>query len=253
MLWSKRVLNAGTAGAVLLCLLCGPGAVSQIASSGPATAAAPPATPSPTPAATGKPPAPEFFVLIDPSHGGDDKGAVLAPKIFEKDLTLSLARLLRKELEERGISARLLRDSDTTISLEHRAELCNQQHEALYIALHAAEPGRGVRVYSSILAAPQPAVGSFLPWESAQSGAIARSNAVARSISRELQKRDFKTLELQAFLRPLNNIVAPAIALEMATDRADVKSLLNSKVQSAVAAAVASAVEQNRERLGARR
>lgn len=192
-------------------------------------------------------------MLIDPSHGGDDKGAVFAPRIFEKDLTLSLARLLRKELEERGISARLLRDSDTTISLEHRAELCNQQHESLYIALHAAEPGRGVRVYSSLLPDPQPGIGSFLPWDSAQSAAVGRSNVVARSIARELQKRDFKVLELQAFLRPLNNIVAPAIAVEMAADRADVKSLLNPKVQSVVAAAVASAVEQNRDRLGARR
>jgi N-acetylmuramoyl-L-alanine amidase len=192
-------------------------------------------------------------VLIDPSHGGDDKGAVFAPRIFEKDLTLSLARLLRKELEERGISARLLRDSDTTISLEHRAELCNQQHESLYIALHAAEPGRGVRVNSSLLPDPQPGIGSFLPWDSAQSAAVGRSNVVARSIARELQKRDFKVLELQAFLRPLNNIVAPAIAVEMAADRADVKSLLNPKVQSVVAAAVASAVEQNRDRLGARR
>lgn len=253
MLWSKRVLNACTAGAVLLCLLCGRCAVSQIASSGPATPAASPATPSPTPAATGKPSAPEFFVLIDPSHGGDDKGAVFAPRIFEKDLTLSLARLLRKELEERGISARLLRDSDTTISLEHRAELCNQQHESLYIALHAAETGRGVRVYSSLLPDPQPGVGSFLPWDSAQSAAVGRSNLVARSIARELQKRDFKALELQAFLRPLNNIVAPAIAVEMAADRGDVKSLQNPKLQSAVAAAVASAVERNRDLLGARR
>jgi N-acetylmuramoyl-L-alanine amidase len=192
-------------------------------------------------------------VLIDPSHGGDDKGAVLAPRIFEKDITLSFARVLRKELDQRGIPARLLRDSDTTISLEHRAELCNEQHESLYIALHAAEPGRGVRVYSSLLPAPQPPVGSFLPWDSAQAAALERSNAVARSITRELQKRDFKALELQAFLRPLNNIVAPAIAVEMAADATDVRSLLNPKLQSSVAAAVASAVEQNRDRLGARK
>ena len=190
-------------------------------------------------------------MLIDPSHGGDDKGAVLAPKLFEKDLTLSMARVLRKELEERGITARLLRDSDTSISLERRAELGNQQHESIYIALHAAEPGRGVRVYSSLLPVAQPAAGAFLPWERAQSAALARSNAMARSITRELEKRDFKALELQAFLRPLNNIVAPAIAVEMAADAGDVRSLLNPKLQSAVAAAVASAVQQNRDRLGA--
>ena len=192
-------------------------------------------------------------MLIDPSHGGDDKGAVLAPRILEKDITLSLARVLRKELDQRGIPARLLRDSDTTISLERRAELCNEQHEFLYIALHAAQPGRGVRVYSSILPAPQSQAGRFLPWGSAQAAALGQSEAVARSITRELQKRDFKALQLQAFLRPLNNIVAPAIAVEMAADESDVRSLLNPKLQSAVAAAVASAVEQNRDRLGARK
>ena len=252
MLWSKRILTALAAAAVLLCLPGQPSALSQMQSSAPATSSSS-ATPSPTPAAVGKPPAPEFFVLIDPGHGGDDKGAVLAPRLFEKDLTLSLARVLRKELEERGIAARLLRDSDTTIGLERRAELSNQQHESLYIALHAAEPGRGVHVYTALLPAPQPAVGNFLPWGTAQAAALPRSNAMAGAVTSELQKRDVRTLNLQAFLRPLNNVVAPAIAVEVAADRADPRSFLNPKLQSTVAAAVATGVEQNRNHFGARK
>jgi N-acetylmuramoyl-L-alanine amidase len=252
MLWSKPLLKACAAGG-LLALVCGiSSAVPQAHTPAPATSARSAAIPSPTPTA-GKTPSPDFFVLIDPSHGGDDKGAVLAPRIFEKDLTLSLARVLRKELEERGIAARLLRDSDTGIALEHRAELCNEQRPSLYIALHAGEPGRGVRVYSALLPSPQPSVGNFLPWDSAQAGALERSNAVARAVARELQKRDLKTLDLQALLRPLNNIVAPAIAVELATSRADIRSLANPKLQSVVAEAVADAVEENRNHLGERK
>src|SRR5262245_14947838 len=103
-----------------------------------ATASQQPAlpAPSPSPPASSSPQAakrvaPEFFVMIDPSHGGDDKGAVFAGKAREKDFTLALARELRKELEERGVAARLLRDSDLNLSLERRAEIANEEHASI--------------------------------------------------------------------------------------------------------------------------
>lgn len=212
----------------------------------------PAAIPSGTPGAA-TPAQPGFIVVIDPSHGGNDKGAVFAPKIFEKDITLSLGRILRNQLEDRGIVVRMLRDSDVSISLEHRAELCNQQRPALYVALHAGEPGRGIRVYTSFLAVTEPAVGRFLPWDSAQAPSLQRSQAMAREVTRQLQKRDLKTIQLQAFLRPLNNVVVPAIAVEMAVDRSDVRSVENLKLQDTVASAIASAIEQARDHSGVSR
>src|SRR5215467_16144400 len=60
----------------------------------------------------------EFFVMIDPSHGGSDKGSVFSAKMLEKELTLAWARDLKRHLEEHGIPAHLLRDADHTLSLE---------------------------------------------------------------------------------------------------------------------------------------
>src|SRR5205807_5498802 len=134
----------------------------------PATASAPPqapgAQPSPEPSAASPPPqstelpvqaqshaAPVYFVMIDPSHGGDDKGAFLSDKLDEKELTLAIARKLKAELQEHGIAARLLRDADTTLSLEQRAELTNAQHAGMYVAIHAGVFGREVRVYAPAL------------------------------------------------------------------------------------------------------
>src|SRR6478735_6429157 len=94
------------------------------------------------PLAEGQRHAPEFFVMIDPSHGGNDKGATFGGKLMEKEITLRLAREVRKELEERGIAARLLRESDIDLSLERRAEIANEQHAGLYVALHAGRPGK---------------------------------------------------------------------------------------------------------------
>ena len=195
----------------------------------------------------------EFFVMIDPSHGGYDKGASFGGKLAEKEITLRLARELRKELEERGIAARLLRDSDIDLALERRAEITNEQHAGIYVALHAGRPGRGVRVYSSLLSDPQqPLAGRFLPWESAQSGALNRSQAAAHAVAGELRKKGLTVASLGMPVRPLNNIVAPAIAVELAPEGDDPQSMESQKRHNTVASAIASGIAQVRGQMGVR-
>jgi N-acetylmuramoyl-L-alanine amidase len=219
-----------------------------------AAAASPEPAQQSTPAAPeGQRRGPEFFVMIDPSHGGNDKGASFGGKLVEKDITLRLARELRKELEERGIATRLLRDSDIDLSLERRAEITNEQHAGLYVALHAGRPGKGVRVYASFLTDPQPPLASrFMPWESAQSGALGRSQIAARAVSDELRKKGLTVANLAMPVRPLNNLASPAIAVELTPEIDDPQSLENQKRQNSVAAAVAAAIAQVRSQLGGR-
>jgi len=195
----------------------------------------------------------EFFVMIDPSHGGNDKGATFGGKLVEKDITLRLARELRKELEERGIASRLLRDSDIDLSLERRAEIANEQHAGLYVALHAGRPGKGIRVYASFLTDPQqPSASRFMPWESAQAGALGRSQITARAVSDELRKKGLTVANLAMPVRPLNNLAGPAIAVELTPETDDPQSPENVKRQNTVAAAVAAAIAQVRIQLGGR-
>jgi N-acetylmuramoyl-L-alanine amidase len=196
---------------------------------------------------TPKPTAPEFFVLIDAGHGGEDSGAIFRNKLAEKDVTLSFARQLRSALENRGIGTRMMRDFDTTVSLERRAEAANGQHTGIYVALHAGEPGTGVRVYAPLLSSPsQGATGRFIPWDAAQTSSLPRSKAIADAVARELEKTDFPVTRLSAPLRPLNNIVAPAIAVEIATDPDDLQVLTSARTHSAIASAVASGIAKSR-------
>jgi N-acetylmuramoyl-L-alanine amidase len=196
---------------------------------------------------------PEFFVMIDPAHGGNDKGAVFGGKFLEKDVTLRLARELRKELEERGVATRLLRETDVDLSLERRAEISNEQHAGLYVALHAGPPGKGVRVYSALLTdSQQPLAGRFFPWESAQAGALSRSQSAARAVADELRKKGLVVANLGMPVRPLNNIAAPAIAVELAPDEDDSQSLESPKRQNNVATAIALGIEQIRGQMGGR-
>jgi N-acetylmuramoyl-L-alanine amidase len=246
MRWSKT--RAGLAFVALCCALGVSGATPQQESTADGQA-----VPSSTAPTESQKRAPEFFVMIDPSHGGYDKGATFGGKMVEKDITLRMAREVRKELEERGIAARLLRESDIDVSLDRRAEITNEQRAGIYIALHAGRPGKGVRVYTPLLTdAQQTQTGRFLPWEIAQSGALNRSQNVAHAVSEELKKKGLTVANLSLPLRPLNNITTPAIAVELAPEEDDVQSLESQKRQNTVATAIALGIVQIRSQTGAR-
>jgi N-acetylmuramoyl-L-alanine amidase len=204
------------------------------------------ATPPPLPL---PPPRPRFLVVVDASHGGEERGAALSNKLAEKDVTLSLARRLYRELVNRGVNALLLRDGDSTMTLEQRAMAANSAHASLFVTIHAATLGNGVGIYTSLL----PPVGSrraeALPWDTAQSRFLGASRAIAGSVATELQNRKVATLVTFSPLRPLNNIAAPAIALEVAPQAAQVQELISPNYQQIVASSVASAIAAARPQL----
>jgi len=215
--------------------------------SSPSAAPITPQPPSPAPSGSQIPGPPPFFVMIDPGHGGHDPGATFAGKLIEKDITLALARRLKSELHEKGILARLLRDSDVTVSLEQRAENTNEQHAAVYVALHAGMPGEGVRVYAPALASlGPPASATFVDWDRAQANSLSRSQELAQKITSELSKRGLSANSLSTPLRPLNNIVPPAVAVELAPDPQDLQGIMGQKFQTTVAAGIVAAIVQLR-------
>jgi N-acetylmuramoyl-L-alanine amidase len=212
--------------------------------------AATPATPSPAPAAA--PPASRFIVVLDASHGGDERGAALSDKLAEKDVTLAFARTIRQELASRGIPALILRDSDATLSLDQRIAAVNAQRAALYIGVHAANDASGVRVYTAMIPADASARGPFVSWDAAQSSSLGISQLSAAVISTELRKK-IGTRTLAAPVPPLKNIVIPAIAIEVAPQSGDTADLTSPDYQTAISAAIASGVETMRPRLESRR
>jgi N-acetylmuramoyl-L-alanine amidase len=222
-------------------------------SSTPGAATNPPPTPLPAPAVAppaAAPAARRYFAVVDASHGGDDHGETLSTTLAEKDVTVALARSLRQELESRGISTLVLRDSDANLSVDQRAVFANADHAAIYIAVHATSSGHGVRVYTSLLPYGEDDRGPFRSWTTAQHPTLPLSQSTASAIASELQKRQLSVRTLSAALRPLNNLTGPALAIEVAPQGSDLSQLTAPDYQQLVAGAVATAIAAVRDQLG---
>jgi N-acetylmuramoyl-L-alanine amidase len=76
-------------------------------------------------------------IVIDPGHGGKDKGASGPNRVYEKDLTLSIARELKKVIEQKTkCDVFLTRTDDRFVSLEDRTAFANAQKADLFISIH---------------------------------------------------------------------------------------------------------------------
>lgn len=210
------------------------------------------APPQPVPSAPSPvaPLARRYFAVVDASHGGDDYGEALSTTLAEKDVTVALARSLRHELESRGISTLVLRDSDANLPLDQRALIANADHAAIYIAVHASSSGHGVRVYTSLLPYGEDDRGPFRSWTTAQHPTLPLSQSTASTVVAELQKRQLPVRTLSAALRPLNNLTRPAIAIEVAPQGSDVTQLTAPDYQQLITSAIATAIASVRDQLG---
>ncbi|MBI3554878.1 MAG: N-acetylmuramoyl-L-alanine amidase [Deltaproteobacteria bacterium] len=85
-----------------------------------------------------------FTVILDPGHGGDDTGAIAnagGKRIFEKDVTLAIARQTQLILKSRGIPAVLTRTGDHFTALDQRTRSANltaaHAQSAVFVSIHA--------------------------------------------------------------------------------------------------------------------
>lgn len=84
-------------------------------------------------------------VIIDPGHGGRDRGAIWGG-VRESDLNLLVARRVEASLKARGYRVVMIRRSDVFVSLSRRAEIANRYRNAIYVSIHFnATENTGVR------------------------------------------------------------------------------------------------------------
>lgn len=77
------------------------------------------------------------LVVLDPGHGGEDRGAVGPGGILEKEIVLAVATRAAQLLREEGrTNVTLTRDSDTFLPLAERTRIANERGATLFVSLH---------------------------------------------------------------------------------------------------------------------
>jgi N-acetylmuramoyl-L-alanine amidase len=77
-------------------------------------------------------------VVLDPGHGGENKGAPCgqSQQCFEKDLTLPIALKTERYLRAQGVEVYLTRRQDTAVGISDRVQFANQVSADVLISIH---------------------------------------------------------------------------------------------------------------------
>lgn len=222
---------------------------------------------------------PETIIVIDPGHGGVEHGAVGPTGLMEKEVTLALARRLKRSLQRssRSISVVLTRDEDRLVGLDERTAIANHNRADLFLSIHLNASPRanatGAETYylstdatddeARTLAAlenrsrdskakPDERVASgsldLVLWDLAQNQYIAESSALAESVQRQLNRltgtRDRGVR--QAPFRVLMGAMMPAILVEVGfiSNSAEEQVFREPRHQDRVVEAISAAVQE---------
>lgn len=77
------------------------------------------------------------IVVIDAGHGGKDSGAVGPYKRYEKNVVLSIAKKVYKNLKADGYTVYITRSKDRFIKVKNRTILANKKKADIFISIHA--------------------------------------------------------------------------------------------------------------------
>lgn len=136
-------------------------------------------------------------VVIDAGHGGHDPGSIGYRGIFEKSITLAIAKKVGEYIEQsedmRNVEVIYTRTDDTFYDLEERGQMANRAEGDLFVSIHcnssAARQAQGTETYFLGMAKTQSALET-----------VKRENSVANLNGgeevEELTQEDLLTYEL---------------------------------------------------------
>ena len=207
-------------------------------------------------------------ITIDAGHGGEDRGVLIKENLFEKDVTLAVARKIRWAIQTRlGVNAVMTRTDDQTLSLDQRASAANAAQSDLFLSIHIGNRHRSDEVtsYAYVTRLPlksgtpeEEAVQGrtpliqFVPWDQAQAKSFKWSKRLAEILQSEMnQKLNGGNASLNfrdAPLKLLSLLGMPAVLLEIGNaSQPEWKEMISdARFQDSLVATVLAALEKFR-------
>ncbi len=172
-------------------------------------------------------------IVIDPGHGGHDRGGIPGQRVSEKALALDTALRLRHQLQAKGYTVVMTRTTDVFIPLATRTAIANKHKGALFVSVH----------YNSARRATAQGFETFFYSRSSASLAYRIQRSIirtARTDNRGIKRRGFYVLR---------NTRIPAVLVECGflTNRAEAKRCLNPSYRQSLAVQMATAIDEHWE------
>ena len=171
-------------------------------------------------------------IVIDPGHGGIDRGGVPGQRIQEKQMTLDVAQRLRRVLESSGYRVVMTRNSDVFIPLGTRTAIANRYRGATFVSVHfnsaRREGANGIETY-------------YFRGDSVNLAANIHRNvvAVAPTENRGIRRRGY-------FVLRRTTIPSVLVELGFLTNSYEGRQALNSTYRQKLAEAVARGIQGQR-------
>lgn len=174
-------------------------------------------------------------ILLDPGHGGpEDLGAKGPTGLPEKQVALTISKLVRDELVQRGAIVIMTRDKDADVGLQDRVNLISQEKPAIALSLHYnALPDDGDAIKTK-------GVSTFWYHAQAHSLAVYLHNHLVKSLNRPSYGVFWNNL---ALTRPS---VTPSVLLELGfmINPDEYEWIVNQQEQKRLARAIADGITQ---------
>src|SRR5947207_5782552 len=197
-------------------------------------------------------------VVLDPGHGGHDKGQV-SRYGCEKDFALDVARKLRPILQAKGMRVIMTRESDYFVPLEVRAQIANHARDAIFVSIHFNatndDPNAtGFEIFSfTPRGAPSTSDGNVTasslnmqPGSSVDAQSMALSACVYHSLLGHLPEYDRGIKRARFAVLRLTNVPAVLIEGGFLTERGESKLISNKDWRAKLAGAIGIGIENYR-------
>jgi N-acetylmuramoyl-L-alanine amidase len=194
-------------------------------------------------------------VVLDPGHGGYDKGQV-SRYGYEKDFAIDVARKLRPLLQAKGLRVIMTREGDYFVPLEVRAQIANAARNSIFVSIHFNatndDPNAtGFEIFSfTPRGAPSTsdnAVGSssvnMQPGSEVDAQSMALSTCIYHSILGHIPEYDRGIKRARFAVLRLTKVPAVLIEGGFLTERGECKLISNKDWRGKLAAAIGVGIE----------
>lgn len=187
-----------------------------------------------------------YTVVIDAGHGGTDAGAPgIDGKSFEKDIALSIAKLVKAQNANASINIVLTRDNDVMMSPVQRVDYVNKLGADLFVSLHcnSAEPIKTNNGYKA-----SPARGYEVVIPSRERSGMDDCKLLASSINSVFNSSSFavgQVVQKKVGIWVLQATNCPATLVECGymSNQDDLKALKNTANQQEIATNILKGIE----------